>query len=53
MGPKADPITHLAPKDAPKQVCHSFITDGFIQFLDDCTHPLAGQTVEIPDMNEV
>jgi len=30
-------------------VCHSFVTDGKIQFLTDCTHELAGQTVEIPD----
>lgn len=30
-------------------VCHSFVTDGKIQFLSDCTHALAGQTVEIPD----
>jgi hypothetical protein len=29
--------------------CHSFITDGRIQFLDDCSHELKGQTVEIPD----
>jgi hypothetical protein len=29
--------------------CHSFITDGNIQFLNDCHHKLAGQTVEIPD----
>lgn len=31
------------------KVCHSFITDGRIQFLSDCTHDLAGQTVDIPD----
>lgn len=31
------------------QVCHSFVTDGRIQFLSDCFHELAGQTVEIPD----
>jgi hypothetical protein len=31
--------------------CHSFITDGFIRFLNDCTHELKGQTVEIPDFN--
>lgn len=31
------------------QVCHSFIRDGQIQFLADCTHALAGQTVEIPE----
>jgi len=29
-------------------VCHTFVTDGRIQFLDDCTHALAGQTVELP-----
>lgn len=32
-------------------ICHSFVTDGKIQFLDDCTHSLKGQTVEIPDWN--
>ena len=31
------------------QVCHSFVTDGRIQFLDDCTHALAGQTVDLPE----
>lgn len=30
-------------------VCHMFVTDGNIQFLHDCTHALAGQTVPIPD----
>lgn len=29
--------------------CHSFVTDGHIKFLADCTHPLAGQTVPLPD----
>lgn len=29
-------------------VCHSYVTDGHIQFLGDCTHELAGQTVPIP-----
>ncbi|WP_244497607.1 DUF6527 family protein [Aureimonas sp. AU40] len=28
-------------------VCHSFVTDGQIQFLDDCTHALAGRTVPL------
>lgn len=32
---------------APKR-CHSFVTDGRIRFLDDCTHELAGQTVDLP-----
>lgn len=28
-------------------VCHSFVIDGRIQFLPDCTHELAGQTVPL------
>lgn len=28
--------------------CHSFVTDGRIQFLGDCTHALQGQTVDLP-----
>ena len=35
--------------DAPPRVCHSFVKDGMIQFLGDCTHQLAGQTVPIPE----
>ena len=30
-------------------VCHTFVTDGRIQFLGDCTHALAGQTVDLPN----
>lgn len=32
--------------------CHSFVREGRIQYLDDCDHTLAGQTVDmvtIPD----
>ncbi|MBO0947520.1 DUF6527 family protein [Fibrella forsythiae] len=32
-------------------VCHSFVTAGRIQYLPDSTHPLAGQTVELTDMD--
>lgn len=28
--------------------CHSYVTEGRIQFLSDCTHALAGQTVDLP-----
>lgn len=35
-------------KDVPT-VCHSYVVDGHVQFLTDCTHSLAGQTVKIPD----
>lgn len=30
-------------------LCHSFVTDGRIQFLSDSTHDLAGQTVDLPE----
>jgi hypothetical protein len=32
-------------------VCHSFVADGRIQFLGDCTHHLKGQTVDLPGIN--
>lgn len=30
--------------------CHSFIKDGQIQFLTDCDHQLAGQTVPLQEI---
>jgi hypothetical protein len=30
-----------------EQVCHSFVTDGQIRFLNDCTHDLAGKTASL------
>jgi len=33
-------------------VCHSFIRDGKIEFLSDCTHKLAGQTVELFELEK-
>lgn len=31
-------------------ICHSYITDGNIKFLEDCTHKLAGKTIELTDI---
>jgi hypothetical protein len=31
--------------------CHSYVTDGKIAFLPDCSHKLAGKTVELPDFD--
>jgi len=36
-------------KQGDYPLCHTFITDGKIQFLVDCTHALAGQTIEMED----
>jgi hypothetical protein len=38
------------PCETTPYVCHSFITDGRIQFLSDCTHALSGQTVDLPEI---
>lgn len=35
--------------DTPAVRCHSFVTDGQIQFLTDSFHKLAGKTVDLPD----
>jgi len=37
-------------KDGPAEVpqrCHSFVTDGTIEYLSDCTHALAGTTMTV------
>lgn len=34
------------------RICHSHIYNGKIQFLGDCTHELAGTTVDIPEWSD-
>lgn len=36
----------------PGMMCHSFIKEGKIQYLNDCWHEFAGQTIELPDESE-
>lgn len=38
----------LCNKDWAERRCHSFVRAGQIQYLDDCFHALAGQTVDLP-----
>ena len=40
---------HARVEPGQRTTCHSFVTDGRIQFLPDSTHSLAGQTVELPE----
>jgi len=40
----------LVNQHRPESRCHSFVTDGNIQFLSDCFHELAGQTLELEDI---
>ena len=48
--PKADPKHDPTGKYRNGFRCHSFIREGHIEFLGDCTHKLAGQTVELPEL---
>lgn len=50
-GRAVDP-TFLPEDNDPPEVCHSFVTNGRIQFLGDCTHALAGQTVDLPEWDQ-
>ena len=43
------PTLEEVPSDA-KHICHTFIRDGRVQFLGDCTHQFAGQTLDLPDL---
>jgi len=38
------------PKDGHIEICHYFLKAGQIQYLCDCTHDMANQTVELPDL---
>ena len=55
--PPVTPENHAEFKAAPWQqtrmpyVCHSFIAEGRIQYLSDCTHEFSGQTVDLPEMD--
>ena len=38
--------------DGKPYVCHSFVRAGKIEYLNDCTHELAGKTVPLPDVDD-
>lgn len=40
-------------EEQKEYVCHSYVTDGSIQYLSDCTHEYAGKTVPLPLVNVV
>jgi hypothetical protein len=35
----------------PQKRCHSFVTDGKIQFLSDCFHDLKNKTVDLEEID--
>jgi hypothetical protein len=46
------PHPYPGPQRRIDKVCHSLIRDGQIQFLTDCTHELAGQTVPLAPIDD-
>ena len=34
------------------ECCHTFVNNGMVQFLSDCTHELAGQTLDLLDVED-
>jgi len=32
--------------------CHTFVRNGMIEFLSDCSHSFAGQTIELPELEK-
>lgn len=44
-------VLSIGNKNVGKHHCHSFITKGRISFLKDCTHELAGKTVDMLPVN--
>ena len=43
-------VGHANPNEP---ICHSFVRKGKIQYLNDCTHKMAGKTVELQDLGGV
>jgi hypothetical protein len=41
---------YIDPPEIPPTCCHSFIRNGQMQYLKDCTHFLKGQTVNLPEI---
>ncbi len=47
-------VLHFYTRPSGERVttCHYFVRDGKIEFCSDSKHELAGQTVELPDIEE-
>ena len=43
-------LTRLSECKSKELICHSFVTDGRVNFLTDCTHQFAGRTVDLLDI---
>lgn len=47
--PTFTPSVRVTGGGSDKSCCHTFVNAGMVQFLSDCTHKFAGQTLPLPD----
>ena len=52
MNIRIGPYPASSKKAGRIEVCHYFLEAGRIQYLNDCTHELAGHTVDLPDLSD-
>lgn len=50
MNIRIGPYPDSSKKAGQIEVCHYLVNHGRIQYLADCTHAMAGQTIEMPDL---
>jgi hypothetical protein len=46
------PALNPSMRYAKEEQCHAMVEEGLIWFYRDCTHQLAGQVVELPELTE-
>lgn len=51
-GEREAPTFHPSILTLGTKRCHSMMSGGKMQFMDDCWHELAGKTVEVPELPE-
>lgn len=51
--PTASPSLAVRPHAGGQVACHFWIRDGALEFLNDCGHKLAGQTVPMVTMDSI
>jgi hypothetical protein len=44
-------LLHSQYSDKPDYICHSFVRNGQIEFLSDCTHQFSGKTIPLPEID--
>jgi hypothetical protein len=51
--PTISPSLNMETYRGEKRIkCHSFVNDGKIRYLGDCTHDMKNKTVDLPDIEE-